>query len=141
MRKKKEETVLFYNKMKFLVEKNVKDFFKFDKVRLFKLLEVTQYASISLVVCVIMATYIDKLFPELDKNKELHITTLEVVLQFVVLILSFYYIQNPETETILKKKRLLEGQDDIGSTLEKISNIDTYEDKTLKSRPWISKND
>jgi hypothetical protein len=79
--------------MKFLVEKNVKDFFKFDKVRLFKLLEVTQYASISLVVCVIMATYIDKLFPELDKNKELHITTLEVVVQFVVLILSFYYIQ------------------------------------------------
>ena len=40
-----------------------------------------------------------------------------------------------------KKKRLLEGLDDIGSTLEKISNIDIYEDKTLKSRPWISKND
>ena len=40
-----------------------------------------------------------------------------------------------------KKKRLLEGLDDIGMTLEKISNIDKFEKKIKESKPWIIKND
>ena len=40
-----------------------------------------------------------------------------------------------------KKKRLLEGLDDIGITLKDTSNIDLYEAKIKISRPWISKND
>ena len=40
-----------------------------------------------------------------------------------------------------KKKRLLEGLDDIGTSLEKIKNIEAYESKIKVSKPWISKND
>ena len=40
-----------------------------------------------------------------------------------------------------KKKRLLEGLDDIGMSLEKISNINDYEKKIKTFKPWISRND
>ena len=40
-----------------------------------------------------------------------------------------------------KKKRLLEGLDEIGMSLEKISSIDNYEDMIKKTKPWISRND
>jgi 3-isopropylmalate/(R)-2-methylmalate dehydratase small subunit len=40
-----------------------------------------------------------------------------------------------------KKKRLLEGLDDIGMSLEKISNINDYEKKIKAFKPWISRND
>ncbi|MDB9784085.1 3-isopropylmalate dehydratase small subunit [Pelagibacteraceae bacterium] len=40
-----------------------------------------------------------------------------------------------------KKKRLLEGLDDIGMSLEKTSSIDRYEEIINKSKPWISRND
>ena len=40
-----------------------------------------------------------------------------------------------------KKKRLLEGLDDIGMSLEKTSEIDSYEEKIKEKKPWIIKND
>jgi 3-isopropylmalate/(R)-2-methylmalate dehydratase small subunit len=40
-----------------------------------------------------------------------------------------------------KKKRLLEGLDDIGISLKKISDIDSFEKKNEKIKPWISRND
>jgi len=36
-----------------------------------------------------------------------------------------------------KKHCLLEGLDDIGLTMEKISAIDTFEDKAAQQRPWV----
>ena len=39
-----------------------------------------------------------------------------------------------------KKKKLLEGLDDIGMSLEKISSIDKYESKIEKLKPWILRN-
>ena len=36
-----------------------------------------------------------------------------------------------------KKKRLLEGLDDIGLSLKKISNIEIYESKIKNTKPWI----
>ena len=40
-----------------------------------------------------------------------------------------------------KKKRLLEGLDDIGTTLKTVSNIDNYENKLKVNKPWIARND
>ena len=40
-----------------------------------------------------------------------------------------------------KKIRLLQGLDDIGMSLEKTSNIDRYENKIKKTKPWIARND
>ena len=51
---------------------------------------------------------------------------------------------NKEEKFILdpsKKKRLLEGLDDIDASLEKTSSIDSYENKIKIQKPWISKND
>ena len=36
-----------------------------------------------------------------------------------------------------KKHCLMEGLDDIGLTLEKVSNIDTFEAEAAQSRPWV----
>ena len=36
-----------------------------------------------------------------------------------------------------RKKSLLEGLDDIGLTLQKIKNIDAYEEKSQKLYPWL----
>ncbi|OUS37288.1 3-isopropylmalate dehydratase small subunit [Rhodobacterales bacterium 56_14_T64] len=36
-----------------------------------------------------------------------------------------------------KKHCLLEGLDDIGLTMEKVSAIDTFEDKAAQDRPWV----
>ena len=36
-----------------------------------------------------------------------------------------------------KKKRLLEGLDNIGMSLEKTSSIDDYEEKIKRTRTWI----
>ena len=40
-----------------------------------------------------------------------------------------------------KKKRLLEGLDDIGMSLNKTSSIDSYENKIKESKPWILRSD
>ena len=39
-----------------------------------------------------------------------------------------------------KKKKLIEGLDDIGISLEKTSSIDKYENKIKKLKPWIIRN-
>jgi len=36
-----------------------------------------------------------------------------------------------------KKHCLLEGLDDIGLTMEKVTAIDTFEDKAAQARPWV----
>ena len=40
-----------------------------------------------------------------------------------------------------KKIRLLEGLDDIGMSLEKVTSIDQYEKKIKDVKPWIARND
>ena len=40
-----------------------------------------------------------------------------------------------------KKKCLIEGLDDIALTMEKISQIDNFEKKLIKDKPWLLKND
>ena len=41
---------------------------------------------------------------------------------------------------LAKKKRLLEGLDDIGMSLEKIPHIDKYESLIKDKKPWIARN-
>ena len=40
-----------------------------------------------------------------------------------------------------KKKCLIEGLDDIGLSMEKVSHIDNFEKKTGIDKPWLMKND
>ena len=40
-----------------------------------------------------------------------------------------------------KKKCLIDGLDDIGLSMGKLNQIDSYEKKINVSKPWISRND
>ena len=40
-----------------------------------------------------------------------------------------------------KKKCLMEGIDDIGLSLGKVENIQQYENKIKKNKPWLTNND
>ena len=40
-----------------------------------------------------------------------------------------------------KKKCLIEGLDDIGLSMEKVTHIDNFEKKIEKDKPWLMKND
>ena len=40
-----------------------------------------------------------------------------------------------------KKKCLIEGLDDIALSMEKITQIDNFENKLIKDKPWLLKND
>ena len=40
-----------------------------------------------------------------------------------------------------KKKCLIEGLDDIGLSMEKVSHIDNFEKKIGVDKPWLMKND
>ena len=104
------------------------------------------------IKCVISSSYADIFYNNCFNNGILPITAKENIIQE----LSEYCKRKEEIEIDLesqqilygnksykfdldlaKKKRLLEGLDDIGMTLEKTANIGVYENKIKKSKPWI----
>ena len=108
------------------------------------------------IKCVISPSYADIFYNNCFKNGILPIKMEEKIIQE----LSEYSKRKEEIEVNLvkqeilygnksinfdldpaKKKRLLEGLDDIGLSLEKTSTIDKYEVKIKESKPWISRND
>ncbi len=108
------------------------------------------------IKCVISSSYADIFYNNCFNNGILPIILDELIVQE----LSEYSKRKQEIEINLKeqkiiygnksimfdldpakKKRLLEGLDDIGTTLEKVSNIDSYEDKLRVNKPWVARND
>jgi 3-isopropylmalate/(R)-2-methylmalate dehydratase small subunit len=104
------------------------------------------------IKCVISSSYADIFYNNCFNNGILPITAKENIIQE----LSEYCNRKEEIEIDLesqqilygnksykfdldlaKKKRLLEGLDDIGMTLEKTANIGVYENKIKKNKPWI----
>tara|TARA_B100001059_G_C17771439_1_gene548697 strand:+ start:258 stop:854 length:597 start_codon:yes stop_codon:yes gene_type:complete len=104
------------------------------------------------IKCVISSSYADIFYNNCFNNGILPITIDENIVQE----LSEYSNRKKEIEISLenqeiiygnkkekfnldpaKKKRLLEGLDDIGMSLEKISDIDYYESKMKKTKPWL----
>ena len=108
------------------------------------------------IKCVISSSYADIFYNNCFNNGILPITISENIIQE----LSEYSKRKEEVEINLenqkilygnksikfdldpaKKIRLLEGLDDIGQSLKKISDIDRYENKIKDNKPWIMKND
>ncbi len=104
------------------------------------------------IKCVISSSYADIFYNNCFNNGILPITIDENIVQE----LSEYSNRKEEIEISLenqeiiygnkkvkfnldpaKKKRLLEGLDDIGMSLEKISDIDYYESKMKKTKSWL----
>ena len=108
------------------------------------------------IKCVISPSYADIFYNNCFNNGILPITVDEKIVQE----LSEYCKRKEEVEINLidqkilygnksvkflldpaKKKRLLEGLDEIDMSLEKTSAIDNYENKIKKIKPWITRND
>ena len=108
------------------------------------------------IKCVISSSYADIFYNNCFNNGILPITVDEKIVQE----LSEYSKRKEEVEINLidqkilygnksvkflldpaKKKRLLEGLDEIDMSLEKTSAIDNYENKIKKIKPWIIRND
>ena len=108
------------------------------------------------IKCVISSSFADIFYNNCFKNGILPIKTDEQI----VVELSEYSKRREEIEIDLakqeikygnkiskfevdsfKKKCLIEGLDDIALSLEKISQIDSFEKKTRENSPWLLKND
>ena len=108
------------------------------------------------IKCIISSSFADIFYNNCFKNGILPIKTGEEI----VLELSNYSKRKEEIEINLekqeisfgnkivkfdldgfKKKCLLNGLDDIGLSMEKITQIDNYENKINLNKPWIFKND
>ena len=108
------------------------------------------------IKCVISTSYADIFYNNCFNNGILPIKVNENIIQE----LSEYSKRNEEIEINLekqeilygnksikfdldpaKKKRLLEGLDDIDMSLKKVPAIDQYENKIKDTKPWIVKND
>ena len=108
------------------------------------------------IKCVISASFADIFYSNCFKNGILPIILDEKVIQ----VLAEYSKRETEIEIKIetqeiiygnkvakfeldtfKKKCLIEGIDDIDLSLEKISNIQDYEDKIKDKKPWLAKND
>ena len=108
------------------------------------------------IKCIISSSFADIFYNNCFKNGILPIKTGEEIVQE----LSNYSKRKEEIEINLekqeisfgnkivkfdldgfKKKCLLNGLDDIGLSMEKITQIDNYENKINLNKPWIFKND
>ena len=79
--------------MKFLSSPNVESFIRTDGIRLFKLLEMSQYAVITFFITLLSGTYLDYVIPKMDKENGVVYITLETMLYFVIVIVGSYYIK------------------------------------------------
>ena len=108
------------------------------------------------ITCVISSSYADIFYNNCFKNGILPIK----IDDKIVLELAEYSKRKEEIEINLekqeikygnkvikfevdafKKKCLIEGLDDIALSMEKISQIDNFEKKLIKEKPWLLKND
>ena len=108
------------------------------------------------IKCVISSSYADIFYNNCFNNGILPITVDEKIVQEsseyckrkeeveINLIDQKILYGNKSVKFLLdpaKKKRLLEGLDEIDMSLEKTSAIDNYENKIKKIKPWITRND
>ena len=54
--------------MVYNLNKNLESLFRFDKVRILKILEITQYSVLAFFIGMFFGDYLDKNLPDNDKN-------------------------------------------------------------------------
>ena len=79
--------------MKFLSSPNVESFIRTDGIRLFKLLEMSQYAVITFFITLLSGTYLDYVIPKMNKEHGIIYITAETMMYFVFVIVGAYYIK------------------------------------------------
>ena len=66
-------------------------FFRMDRIRASKILEICQYAIISFWFNIVIGSFLDKLFPEFDPKKNAYMIAFEITYQIFVLSIFMYY--------------------------------------------------
>lgn len=66
--------------------------FRFDSIRISKLLEVSQYAIIASLIGLLFGGLLNKIFPKYDEDKPIYHLLLEISLQMIAIVISIYYI-------------------------------------------------
>ena len=66
---------------------------RFDKIRLLKLLEMTQYSLLAFFIGLILGHTLDSVLPESDNKKTTSRIVSEVILNIFGIVLSVYYIK------------------------------------------------
>jgi hypothetical protein len=64
----------------------------FDKIRLYKLLEITQYTLLYLIISIPTSVIIEEIFPEVDESKSMVRIMVEIILQMILLSILVFYI-------------------------------------------------
>ena len=65
----------------------------FDDIRLYKLLEIIQYAFLYALVTIPLSAFIENMFPKADPYEKWWIIFIEVILQLIIVAVFVYYIQ------------------------------------------------
>jgi hypothetical protein len=64
----------------------------FDKIRLYQLLEITQYTLLYLIISIPTSVIIEEIFPEVDESKSTVRIMIEIILQMILLSILVFYI-------------------------------------------------
>ena len=72
---------------------NTERLLRFDTIRLNKLVEILEYASVYFVFTFVIASFIDSIFPAYDQHKKTYVLFLESILQLLTYILVSYYVK------------------------------------------------
>ena len=79
--------------MVYNLNKNLESLFRFDKVRILKILEITQYSVLAFFIGMFFGDYLDKNLPDNDKNDSKSKIVLEVLFNLFMVVVFIYYIQ------------------------------------------------
>ena len=73
----------------------VKNVFAFDSIRMFKLMEITQYMILAVIISLVVSSWIDTWFtpPENIHEKHAHEILLHMLAELLVLGVTLYYIK------------------------------------------------
>lgn len=74
------------------IEDRFKKLVSFDKVRLYKLLEISQYILLYLLISMPISVLLEEIFPDVDENKSTWKIMIEIILQIIALGILIFYI-------------------------------------------------
>ena len=73
--------------------KNLERLLRFDKVRILKILEITQYSILAFFIGMFIGDYLDKKLPDNDINDSKFKIVLDVLFNLFIVVVAVYYIQ------------------------------------------------
>ena len=85
---------IIYMVYKKYFEERWKRLITFDKIRLYKLLEISQYMLLYLLISIPISVILEEIFPDVDESKPTWQIMIEIILQMIMLgILVFYLLK------------------------------------------------